>query len=136
LNKEDFVLGGDGKIVEIDESMFARVKHHRGKDLKRKQYWVFGLKERDTGKTYMEIVSARNAATLLSIIYKRCAPKTIIYSDLWKAYYGIAKLDKSFKHLSVNHSLHFVDPETGVHTNGIESMWRCAKSKIKQMGIS
>ena len=33
-----------------------------------------------------------------------------------------------------NHSLHFVDPISKVHTNGIESVWRAAKSKIKKMG--
>ena len=33
----------------------------------------------------------------------------------------------------VNHSLHFVDPQTGVHTNNIESTWKTCKIKIKQM---
>jgi len=40
LDKNNIKLGGKNVIVEIDESMFARVKHHRGKDLKRKQIWV------------------------------------------------------------------------------------------------
>ncbi len=113
--------------------MFAKVKHFRGKDLKRKQLWVFGMKERESGKTYMEIVKTRNAATLLKIIYERCHPRTVIYSDLWSAYRSIAFLDKDFVHMTVNHSLHFVDPQTKVHTNGIESVWRIAKKKIKSM---
>jgi len=84
----------------------------------------------------MEVVKTRDAATLLSIIYHRCLPGTIIYSDLWKAYRHIDKTDKKFKHFTVNHSLHFVDPDTKVHTNGIESIWRVAKHQIKKMGIN
>ena len=134
INIDEIKLGGDGKIVEIDESMFAKVKHFKGKDLQRRQLWVFGMKERESGRCWLQIVKARDAATLLHIIYRRTLPKTIIYSDLWKAYSGITKIGKSFKHLSVNHSLNFKDPITGVHTNGIESIWRVAKMKIKQVG--
>jgi hypothetical protein len=68
--------------------LFARAKHNRGKDLRRKQFWVFGMKERG-GDGYMKLVSARNAATLLPIIYKHAAPESIIHSDLWKAYKAI-----------------------------------------------
>ena len=41
LNKEEFILGGPGVEVQIEESMFLRVKHNRGEDLKRHQIWVF-----------------------------------------------------------------------------------------------
>ena len=74
--------------------MYARVKYNRDKDLKRRQLWLFGLKERESGKTYMELVRARNAATLLRIIYQRVRPGSIIYSDLWKAYEHISKVIK------------------------------------------
>jgi transposase-like protein len=134
LDKENLCLGGEDEIIEIDESMFQRVKHYRGKDLKRKQLWVFGMKQRSNKKSILLVVRARNAATLLKIIYKHCKPGSVIYSDLWKAYKHISKFDKHFKHFTVNHSLHFVDPITRVHTNGIESVWRAAKQKVKQMG--
>ena len=54
INREKILLGGPGKIIEIDESMFSKVKHHRGKDMKKmkknEQLWVFGMKERESGK--------------------------------------------------------------------------------------
>jgi hypothetical protein len=42
------VIGGPGKIVEIDESLFTKIKHNRGKQLKIKRIWVFGGVERGT----------------------------------------------------------------------------------------
>ena len=92
MKPDEIVLGGPNKIVEIDESLFARAKHNRGKDLKRKQFWVFGLKQRDSGRCFMKLVAARNAATLLPIIYKHVAPESIIFSDLWRSYKAIPKV--------------------------------------------
>lgn len=34
----------------------------------------------------------------------------------------------------MNHSLHFKDPDTGAHTNAIESSWRAAKSTMSSAG--
>jgi hypothetical protein len=43
LNKKEIRLGGENLTVQIDESLFAKVKHLIGKDLARKQVWVFGM---------------------------------------------------------------------------------------------
>ena len=36
-------------------------------------------------------------------------------------------------HMVVNHSIHFVNPVTGVHTNSVESYWNRVKRKLKHM---
>lgn len=72
------------------------------------------------------------ASTLLSVIKEWIRPGSIILSDYWKAYDCLDQHD--YVHLKVNHSLHFKDRETNVHTNSIESSWRAAKSICTSSG--
>jgi hypothetical protein len=52
-------------------------------------------------------------------------------SDLWAAYGGIARLPEGYLHLTVNHSVNFVDPASGACTNAIESTWQKLKLQNK-----
>lgn len=83
---------------------------------------------------YMEIVGqTRTAATLLPIIQRHTKPNTTIHSDQWAAYNNVGSLPTVSSHATVNHSLHFVDPVTGVHTQNVESYWNRVKTKLKRM---
>lgn len=42
-------------------------------------------------------------------------------------------LSLPYQHGAVNHSRHFVDPVTGVHTQTVESYWNRVKTKLKRM---
>ena len=81
----------------------------------------------------MEVVQWRDAVTLLPIIQGHVRPGTIIYSDQWSVYRRVGVLPNVSSHSTVNHSLHFKDPVTGVHTNNMESYWEHAKGKLKKM---
>ena len=81
----------------------------------------------------MQLVEKRDRATLLPIITRHTLPGTTIYSDCWAAYNKVGELPNVVHHGTVNHSRHFVDPQTGVHTQAIESYWARAKSKLKRM---
>ena len=124
LEKDNEKVGGPGIVVEIDESKFGKCKYHRGHHVEGQ--WVFGGIERDSKKCFFRSVEDRTAQTLISIIKENINPGTTIISDCWKAYNSLS--EEGFKHLTVNHSVNFVDPESGAHTNRIESTWGALKS--------
>ncbi|KAL5488798.1 hypothetical protein EMCRGX_G017798 [Ephydatia muelleri] len=118
------MIGGPGVEVKIDESKFGKRKYNRGRQVE--GHWVFGGVERVTGECFMVEVARRDAATLIPIIQQYIRPGSIIHSDQWAAYNQITAAT-GMAHMTVNHSFNFVDPATGVHTQGVESMWSCCK---------
>jgi len=101
--------------------------------------WVFGMVDTTHRPAlgYMEIVQRRNAATLLPIVQAHVLPGTVVWSDQWAAYNSMAALPAVAGHQTVNHSLHFKDPVTGVHINTIESYWnRYIQSVMLKLSLS
>ena len=99
---EDQTLGGNGKIVEIDEYLMrGRRKYNRGRYLlgnildlnpanncRRNNYgeredgpWVFGMAERNTRNLKMLYVEDRKASTLVPLLRKHVDPQSVIWPD-------------------------------------------------------
>ena len=76
VTNSDNAIGGQGKIVEIDESHIYTSKYHRGRFLKneRKQIWAFGGIEKDSNNCFITIVQKRDKDTLLPLIKKFILP--------------------------------------------------------------
>ncbi|XP_076545706.1 uncharacterized protein LOC117611040 [Osmia lignaria lignaria] len=116
----------------VDWTNFCRevIKYNRGRVIQGQ--WIFGAIERHSKKFFVVPIASRKSEVLLPLILKNIAPGTIIYSDCWKAY---AEINKDvYKHYTVNHSANFVDPETGVHTQNIERLWREIRGNIPLYG--
>ena len=91
------------------------------------QWMVFGGIDTTTRETFFVPVEDRSADTLIPIIQENILPGSTVISDCWRAYNTVGT--KGYQHLTVNHSLHFVD-ENGIHTNTIESQWRVLKRSV------
>ena len=76
--------------------------------------WDGGYASVCPGLGYMEVVTARDARTLLPIIQAHTAPGTTIHSDEWRACSSVSTIPAVAQHGVINHSLHFIDPVTGV----------------------
>jgi hypothetical protein len=129
LIEEDCMIGGNGIIVEIDESKMGKRKYNRGHPVD--GVWIVGgVEKTPERRLFLAVVENRSKNTLRNLIEKHVAPGSIIRTDLWKGY-GFLNESDAFEHETVNHSLHFRDPDTGVHTNTIEGTWRGLKMRIE-----
>ena len=126
--ENDVQIGGEGKIVEIDESLFGKQKDHKGRPVHGK--WVFGGICRETKEKFFKIVQARDSATLIPLIEHHIAPGSKIFSDCWKAYDALDNMPE-YEHFRVNHTEEFV-AEDGTHTQNIECEWWQIKRKLPE----
>ena len=120
--------GGPNKTVETDDSKFGRRKYYRGHPVKGQ--WVFGGVERESGETFLVPVKDRTADTLMATIRDWIEPGTTVIGDCWGAYRELGS--QGYTHRTVNHSIHFLDPNTGAHTNTIKSKWHRVKAFLGQ----
>ena len=81
----------------------------------------------------MDVPLAPSSGCSAWIIQCHVRPGTIIWSNEWAAYRRVQQLPFVSTHATVNHSLEFVTPVTGVHTQQVESYWNQVKTKFKRM---
>ena len=85
---------------------------------------VFWDIELGTNKCIVVLAEQQDAAILLPLIRQYVVPETTVVSNRWAAYSTIKGVPEGHQHETVNHTLYFIDPETGAYTNTIESLWR------------
>lgn len=127
--EEEMTIGGEGVVVEVDETKLGRREYNRGHKVD--GVWVVAGVERTTAKKMFVVsVEKRDEETITNIIKKHVLPGSIVYTDCWKPYIGACK-NNDLDHQTVNHSKFYKDPETGTHTNTIEGNNNALKIVIK-----
>jgi len=126
--------------VEVDETYLGgqwknKRKTIRDKGTKRgrgiKKQPVFGILCRN-GTVWAEVVVDVGAKTLQPLISKKVTAGSIICSDTWKAYTGIAS--RGYVHRLVNHGEKQYSDGKGNHINGLEGFWGYLKRKLVSKG--
>lgn len=119
-------IGGLNCVVEIDEAKFGKRKYNRGRVVEGQ--WVLGGICRETKESFFVPVEDRSAETLCGIIEKHVEKGSVLHTDCWRGYAPLA--ERGYRHLTVNHTEHFVDPDSGACTNTIESTWWAIKRSL------
>ena len=127
-------------VVEIDETYIGGQWKNKRRSQKKVQAKrgrgcfktpVFGILCRG-GKVWAKVVADVKAKTLLPIIYRRVKQGTVICSDTWKSYTGIAA--KGYVHRLVEHGKGEYSDKQGKHINGLEGFWGYLKRQLAAKG--
>jgi len=92
---------------------------------------VFGILCRN-GTVWAEVVDDVEAGTLQPLISQKVSTGSIVCSDTWKAYTGIAA--RGYVHRLVNHGEKQYSDGKGNHINGLEGFWGYLKRKLASKG--
>ena len=130
--RDSALLNGRNHVFSIETSK-SLPQFHRGRR-SRESSWVFGIvtTEFSPARGYFQVVERRDRASVLPIIQRCLLPRSVVHTDDWGAYHRLDHfLPNVAQHEVVVHARNFVDPDTGVHTQNIESAWSTMKQGIK-----
>ena len=129
----DAPIGGEGEIVQIDETMIGgKCKGKRGRGAEGKTV-VLGMMEPDGGVIAKVIPNVRRN-TLHPMIEQHVEPGSEIETDELTSYRGIDA--KGYEHRTIEHGAGEYVGEDGTTVNAIENFWRHVKCSIKGTHVS
>jgi transposase len=92
---------------------------------------VFGILCRG-GQVWAQVVPNVEAQTLLPLIRKRVKRGSLVCSDTWRSYTGIAT--NGYVHRLVEHAQGEESDQCGSHINGLEGFWGYLKRRLAAKG--
>lgn len=92
---------------------------------------VFGILCRG-GQVWAQVVPDVEARTLLPLIRRRVRRGSVVCSDTWKSYTGVAA--NGYVHRLVEHAQGEFSNQRGNHINGLEGFWGYLKRRLAAKG--
>ncbi|KAG0419991.1 hypothetical protein DMUE_6356, partial [Dictyocoela muelleri] len=127
----DDKLGGDGKIIQIDETMLNyKAKSHRGRSPANKTD-ALCIIEFDTEivRVFACVIENKLETTLVPIICSQVAANSTIWTDEHRSYAKLNEFD--YTHDTVCHKYTFINEDTGANTQAVECFNNLLKKDIK-----
>ena len=127
-------LGGEGRIVEVDETYIGgRDSRSTGMGTFNKTV-VLGMVEPGGGEAVIEVVPDAKRETIHAAIEANVAKGTEIHADMHLAYNGLHKKGYGLRRVNKTQS-GYVSP-SGATVNAVENFWRHLKCSIQGTHIS
>ena len=118
IEDDEVVIGGQNIVVQVDETKMGKIKYHRGHRVE--GAWVIvGVEKTESRRVFAEVVEDRSEGTIVEVLSRHICEGSILWTDKWKGYHNLSRIF-NIQHETVNHSLTFKDPVTGVNTNTVE----------------
>lgn len=132
LCRRRVLLGGEGVIVEIDESVLSRRGIVRNpttlSDEVADTVWILGCI--DASRNFHVVqVENRTIDTIYNVLRSIIRPGSVLHTDGYASYPEVARRLNCL-HRVVNHSQGFIS-EDGIHTNNIEGFWSHLKGQMR-----
>ncbi|MEW6614761.1 MAG: IS1595 family transposase [Thermodesulfobacteriota bacterium] len=124
---DETYLGGQWKNKRLSVKRSSQ-KPKRGRGTSKQA--VFGILCRN-GKVWAELIDSADAIELQPRILKQVKRGSVVFSDTWSGYTGIAS--KGYVHRLVKHSKDSFVTD-GNHINGLEGFWGYLKRKLTAKG--
>ena len=131
LNQE-IKIGGSGKVIELDETEFEKLKYNRGKSIEGS--FVFGGIEKDSDRCFLQVVSDKSRLTMMALFETYIEPGTTVIWDSKKAYECLG--DEGFEYLKLNYSISFKDPEITEDLSSVGGLWTRIKQFFPDFGCN
>lgn len=123
---DETYLGGQWKNKRRNQK---KIKAKRGRGTTKTP--VFGILCRG-GKVWAQVVPDTKAKTLLSLIEGQVEKGSVVCSDTWTSYTGIAY--RGYVHRTVEHGEGEYAGSQGNHINGLEGFWGYLKRQLASKG--